>query len=81
MPERQPAQKERETGMSEWRWELKHPEHLKEGEWETGFESYDDAYEAMSERLTELIDEIAELHPELTDEEIEEQFEWDVREE
>ena len=67
--------------MSDWRWELKHPEHLADGEWGTGFESYNDAYDAMSERLTELIDEVAELHPELTDEEIEDQFDWDIREE
>ena len=36
---------------------------------------------AMSERMTELIDEIAEIHPEKTDTEIENEFDWEVREE
>lgn len=66
--------------MSEWRWDLS-SELIEDSEWETGFESYDDAYEAMSERLTELIDEIAEKHPDMDDEEIEESFDWEVREE
>ena len=66
--------------MSNWRWDLS-SKLIEDSEWETGFESYDDAYDAMSERLTELIDEIAEVHPEMTDKEIEDTFDWEVREE
>lgn len=66
--------------MSSWRWDLS-SELIETKEWETGFESYDDAHDAMSERLTELIDEIAVRHPEMSDQEIEDSFDWDVREE
>ena len=67
--------------MSDWRWDLRNMHGYVENEWETGFESYDDAYEAMSERLTELIDQIAEEHPDITDTDIEDGFDWEVREE
>lgn len=65
--------------MNEYRWDLRNRDNLVEAEWETGFESYDDAYEAMSEKLTELIDQIAKDHPEMEDWEIEETFDWEVR--
>ena len=64
-----------------WRYELTHPEHLKDPDWEEGFETEEDAYEAMSERMAELINEIAEIHPDKTDEEIEAEFEWEISEE
>lgn len=67
--------------MSEWRYEISHKDGIIDAEWESGFESCDDAYDAMSERLAELVDEIADCHPELTDQEIEDNFDWCVREE
>lgn len=66
--------------MAEWRWDL-NSDMIEDSEWETGFETYDDAYEAMSNRLAELIDEIAEDHPDMSDEDIEDSFDWEVREE
>ncbi len=66
--------------MANFRYELRQPEHLKDGDWEEGFESYEDAYEAMTERMTELVNEIAELHPEMSDKEIEDTIDWEITE-
>lgn len=65
--------------MSDWRYDLSYPG--RDDEWETGFESYDDAYDAMSEAMTAIIDDEGEKHPELTDEEIESRIDWRVIEE
>lgn len=61
-----------------WMYEFEYPGRDKQ--WESGFESYDDAYEAMTEVMTCFIDEEAERHPELSDAEIEERIDWKVME-
>ena len=62
-----------------WYYEINHA--IEGKEWESGFESSDDAMDAMDEAMTAMIDRIAEKHPDMTDEEIEAEIDWEVREE